>query len=156
MRPPATGTLPQPFGDQRRLIVAVEVRMIPHRLLHANEVDVESPDRIDGPLEVVVALPIRSFVNVESGNAKGRPRDRRGGGAATRGTRQGHDATTSAAPMLRMLLTARFRLSDSPSRERHSDLHRPAGSIAIEQHVAAHAEHPVAGPAAVPQSNLRS
>ena len=40
--------------------------MIAHRLLPANEVDVETPDRIDGPLEIVVSpLSICSLVDIE-------------------------------------------------------------------------------------------
>jgi len=42
----SVSNLPSAFGDQRRLIVAVEVRMITHRLLHANEVDVEAPQSV--------------------------------------------------------------------------------------------------------------
>ena len=88
MRPPASRTPPQPLGDQRRLIVAVEVRMIAHRLLQANEVDVEAPDRIDGPLEIVVALPIRALVDVEGGDAKGPDDVWRGRGVVPEGASQ--------------------------------------------------------------------
>ena len=44
--------------------------MISHRLLDANEVDVEALDRIDRLLEVVVALTIRALVDVERGDTK--------------------------------------------------------------------------------------
>ena len=64
--------------------------MIAHRLLQADEVDVEAPDRIDGPLEIVVSLPIRSLVDVEGGDAKGPDDVWRGRGVVPEGASQAH------------------------------------------------------------------
>jgi hypothetical protein len=54
LRPRAARTLPQPLRDQGRLIVTVEIRVVLHGLLHADDVGVEACNRLDRLLEVVV------------------------------------------------------------------------------------------------------
>jgi hypothetical protein len=74
----------QPFGDERRLVLAVEGRVVAHDLLQPDDVGVERRDDIDGPREVVVALGVGALVDVVGGDAEGAV------GASLRGGRIGH------------------------------------------------------------------
>ncbi len=91
MCPGTTGPLPQAVRDERRLVVAVEIGVVPHRLLNTDDVGTEPPDCVDRAVEVVVAFPIRSLVNVECGNPKGGWRVRRRGNSAAGSAGQGDD-----------------------------------------------------------------